>query len=55
MQECLVIQCLNIRVPQDTGRRLNVHKTSGNVLDVLCTLNLSSIAGGGGEWEEGKV
>ena len=32
--------------PLDTGRKLNVHKTSGRPLNVLCTLNLPPVPRG---------
>ena len=38
------------KVPMDTGRKLNVHKTFrgflGRLLNVLCTFNISHVSSG---------
>ena len=39
---------ISCHIPVDTGRKLNVHKRPGRLLNVLCTFNLRPVSTGTG-------
>ena len=50
MDRTVIEHLMNMRLPVDAGRKLNVHKTfrrrPGRLPNVLCTFNLSFVSAG---------